>query len=119
MSAEMLNEFIKQIAVLNPSERQTLKAFLEEQERKDEETKNAIAADLYTEEPDPFRRREYQWMKEHQGEYAGQYVALFGETLVAHGTDGREVLRQARAAGFSRALMVRIEADDELPFGGW
>jgi hypothetical protein len=34
MSDEMLNEFIKQIAVLNPSERQALKAFLEEQEKK-------------------------------------------------------------------------------------
>jgi hypothetical protein len=119
MSDEMLNEFIKKIAVLNPSERQTLKAFLEEQERKDEETKNAVVTDLFTEEPDPLRRREYQWMKEHQEQYAGQYVALFGETLVAHGTDGREVLRQSRAAGFPRALMVRIEAADELPFGGW
>ena len=113
MSTERLNEFIKQLAVLNSSERQTIKAFLEEQERKDAETKNGASSDLDTEQPDPLRRREYQWVKKHREQYAGQYVALFGDTLVAHGVDGREVLRQARAAGFPRALMVRIEAADE------
>jgi predicted DNA-binding antitoxin AbrB/MazE fold protein len=70
-------------------------------------------------EPDPYRMREYAWLREHQAEFAGQYVALYGGQLVAHGTDGREVFRKARAAGFPRALMVQVEAADEPPFGGW
>jgi hypothetical protein len=70
-------------------------------------------------EPDPSRYRERQWLREHREEYAGQYVALWGDTLVAHGPDARKVLAEARAADRPRALLARIEAPDELPFGGW
>jgi hypothetical protein len=69
--------------------------------------------------PDASRQREYAWLRAHRQNYAGQYVALLGDQLIAHGSDGRTVLEQARSAGFPRALMVRIEAEDELPFGGW
>ena len=117
MSAEMLNEFIKQLAVLNPSERQTIKAFLEEQERKDSEIVNATIPAL--DKPDPLRRREYQWINEHRNEYAGQYVVVEGDQLVAHGNDGRQTLADARKAGIKIPFIARIEASDEPPFGGW
>lgn len=71
------------------------------------------------EQPDPQRAQEYAWLREHRAEYAGQYVALYGEQLIAHGRDGREVLRQAKAAGFPRALMIYVEALETAPFGGW
>jgi hypothetical protein len=70
-------------------------------------------------DPDPQRRLEYAWLKEHRAEYAGQYVALFNDRLIAHGTDGRSTLDEARQAGFPRALIVRVESLDEPPFGGW
>jgi hypothetical protein len=47
------------------------------------------------------------------------YVVLEGEKLFAHGTDGRKALAEARQAGAKHPVVVRIEADDELPFGGW
>ncbi len=119
MSTEMLNEFIKQLTVLNPSERQTIKAFLEEQERKDAETKNGATSDLDSEEPDPLRRREYQWINEHRDEYSGQYVVIEGDQLVAHGNDGRQTLADARKAGIKIPFIAHIEASDEPPFGGW
>lgn len=119
MSAEMLNEVIKQIETLNTSERQTIRAFLEEQERKDAEVENREKVVEAPAAHDPFRRCEYQWIREHRDEYAGQYVVLESDQLVAHGKDGRQVLATARQAGIKIPFIVRIEALDEPPFGGW
>lgn len=70
-------------------------------------------------QPDPQRTQEYAWLREHRAEYTGQYVALYGDQLIAHGQDGRAVLRQAKSAGFPRALMIYVEALEAAPFGGW
>jgi hypothetical protein len=70
-------------------------------------------------EPDPHRRREYAWLREHRDEYAGQYVALNGDRLVAHSTDLGELHQLVREAGAHRPFFVRVESRDELPFGGW
>jgi hypothetical protein len=39
-----------------------------------------------------------KWMEEHEAEYAGQYIALDGDRLVAHGADPNEVFAALRAA---------------------
>jgi hypothetical protein len=65
------------------------------------------------------RRHEYEWIRLHRDEYAGQYVALDGARLVTHADSLSEVYRLADAAGASHPFIVRIEAKDELPFGGW
>src|SRR5438874_13045379 len=36
-------------------------------------------------------KREVQWLAAHAREYAGQWVALDGDKLIAHGPDPREV----------------------------
>ena len=72
-----------------------------------------------SERPDTYCLREMQWLSQHRHEYPGQYVALDGDRLVSHGTDGREVYRQARAAGVKVPFMAHIEPADALPFGGW
>lgn len=63
--------------------------------------------------------RELRWLKEHRHEYIGQWVALDGDRLVAHGTNGREVYDEARRLGVEVPALVKIEASNELPFGGW
>ncbi|MBL8189106.1 MAG: hypothetical protein JNK38_13935 [Acidobacteria bacterium] len=68
---------------------------------------------------DPLRRREYEWIHQHQDEYAGQYVALVGDRLVAHAATLRELHELVRTANVSRPFFARIEAKDELAFGGW
>ena len=68
---------------------------------------------------DPLRRHEYEWINQHRGEYAGRYVALMGNRLVAHAATLRELHTLARAAKAHRPFFARIEAKDELPFGGW
>jgi len=130
MSVERLNEIKQQLSDLTAAEKLDLAAFLTEQAAKDQAAElanntvstpanGALPQSEDLNEPDSSRRREMQWLSEHREEYAGQYVALWGDTLVAHGPDARKVLAEARAAGKPRALIARIEAPDELPFGGW
>jgi hypothetical protein len=130
MSVERMNEIKQQLGDLTADEKLDLASFLTEQARKDQAAKLAkstmnpqVNGELPKgedpNEPDPSRRREMQWLSEHREEYAGQYVALWGDILVAHGPDARKVLAEARAAGKARALIARVEALDELPFGGW
>lgn len=72
-----------------------------------------------TEGFDPLRRREYEWINEHRDEYAGRYVALAGDQLVVHAATLRELHKLVRATNAHRPFFARIEAKDELPFGGW
>jgi hypothetical protein len=68
---------------------------------------------------DPARLLEQKWLKEHEMEHRGDWVALEGADLVASGSSARQVLTVARAKGFEHPLVVHIPAEPELPFGGW
>jgi hypothetical protein len=69
--------------------------------------------------PDVECRAERQWLKEHGRQYAGQWVALDGERLIAHGVDAREVFAAVREAGLRSPFVTRVDAPEDLPFGGW
>jgi hypothetical protein len=69
--------------------------------------------------PDVECRAERQWLKEHGRRYAGQWVALDGERLIAHGVDAREVFAAVREAGLKSPFVMRVGGPEELPFGGW
>lgn len=61
-----------------------------------------------------------QWIAEHRAEYAGQWVAMDGARLVAHGADARAVADQARRLGVSVPFLHRVEAEEPAAFwGGW
>ena len=61
---------------------------------------------------------EQEWLRKHESEYRGEWVALDGSRLYAHGTDGRQVFLKAKAAGVRSPFLVFIELDP-LPSGGW
>ena len=65
------------------------------------------------------RALEQAWLKEHQAEYVGQWVALQGASLVAHGSAARDVLDSAAKKGYIQPLLAHISNDQLLPFGGW
>jgi predicted DNA-binding antitoxin AbrB/MazE fold protein len=50
--------------------------------------------------------------------YAGEWVALDGNRLVAHGPKLAAVKAAAQAAGVSRPFFASVP-DSDLPFGGW
>src|ERR1700722_13535501 len=65
------------------------------------------------------RSLEQEWLHLHRGEYAGCWVALEGDQLVAHGSSLHQVLEAARTRGYDLPLVVHIASEPALPFGGW
>lgn len=112
----LLETFKQQTQALTAAEKLDLAEHLVKQAELDRAQAHTAAQPA---EPDPLRRREYAWLREHRDEYAGQYVALDGDQLVAHAGELRELHRLVREAGAYRPFFVRVEALDELPCGGW
>ena len=65
------------------------------------------------------RREELQWLARESGAYAGEWGALNGPSLVAHGEKLASVSAAASAAGVTEPFFVRVPRDREIPFGGW
>lgn len=53
------------------------------------------------------RSREYEWLAQHRDEYAGKYVALHGNRLVADGDNYKKVATFARQAGSGCSVTLR------------
>jgi hypothetical protein len=59
-----------------------------------------------------------RWLREHSHEYAGQWVALDGDRLIAHGAEARVVFAASRADGSYLPLVTYIEPVDAPAFMG-
>ncbi len=62
--------------------------------------------------PLQFRRREDDWCRTHGDDllaYAGQWIVLEGEEIIAHGGDPTELVRQARARGIASPYLFYVE----------
>jgi hypothetical protein len=57
-----------------------------------------------------------EWLHLHSKEYSGQWVALDGGRLIAHGPDAMEVYANAEADGAYLPMIKYIEQTDALPF---
>lgn len=64
------------------------------------------------------RTRERQWVQEHKHEYAGQWVALDGDHLVAASFVQQEVWDAVDPTSLERPLVLRISSPDDLPYIG-
>ncbi len=69
-------------------------------------------------QPMPDDTRERQWVKEHKHEYAGQWVALDGDRLVAASPVQQEVWDAISADTATIPLVLRIPSLDDLPYIG-
>jgi hypothetical protein len=65
------------------------------------------------------RSREMAWLEEHEQEYAGQWVLLWGDRLVAHGDDLLPLRDKALAEGIDRPLVVHCRTWFGPVMGGW
>lgn len=66
--------------------------------------------------PDPIPSQ--RWITAHAHEYGGQWVALDGDRLIAHGTNAAEVFAAADADGAYLPLLTYLVPADALPFAG-
>lgn len=86
-----------------------------------EKSKLRQALDRELEQPAPLRSRaeESAWIDRHRDEYLGQWVAIEGDTLIAHGPNPREVYLAAREAGTTAPFIERVEKRQGAFMGGW
>ena len=65
-------------------------------------------------------RASMQWIDEHRAEYAGRWVALDGDRLVAAGSNARGVYEEARRQGVEVPFVDQVEGEQEGAYwGGW
>ncbi len=102
---------IEVIRQLPPTEREKVKYWLEHEGETD--TSNNF------EERRLRFQHSMQWIQENREKFDGQWVALDGGTLLAHGTDGKKVHAEAQAKGVKTPLMHRVSIKEAQPFGGW
>jgi predicted DNA-binding antitoxin AbrB/MazE fold protein len=72
-----------------------------------------------SQEPVDERSSEMEWLARNRSGYRGQWVALQGESLLSHGSDGRAVLDEARRTGCASPLLVHVPEDYDMPSAGW
>ena len=78
-------------------------------------------------EPIDERREELRWLAKERGPYSGEWVALDGPRLVAHGAKLADVSAAAAAAGCGEPsaqelkahFFARVPRDKDVQFGGW
>lgn len=61
--------------------------------------------------PINYRTDEMAWIGANARSYRGEYVALQGNQLVSHGTNGRAVIAEARAKGIEQPLIYHVPDD--------
>lgn len=65
------------------------------------------------------RSRERAWLEQHRDDYGGEWVALDGERLLAHGKKMKEVTEAIKQSGVTDAFFARVEPRDALPWAGF
>jgi len=75
---------------------------------------------LSWESPGPVNERceELQWLAKESGPYAGEWLALDGDRLVAHGDKLAAVGAAAKATEVTEPFFARVARDKDSPFGG-
>jgi hypothetical protein len=85
----------------------------------DAEKNNNATTSNYSEQKGEKFRLALNWIHEHCQEFDGQWVALDGELLLAHGLNGKKVHAEAQAKGIKTPLIHRVSIKEQMPFGGW
>jgi predicted DNA-binding antitoxin AbrB/MazE fold protein len=107
---------LRPLQPLSLLENQLVRLTLEE---RSSEATGSVAVFPVSNSPVNNRAHELEWLATESSPYAGQWVALDGNRLVAHGDELAVVSAAARAAGVDRPLLTHVAPTGELPFGGW
>lgn len=69
-------------------------------------------------QPMPDDTREMEWVERHKNEYAGQWVALDGDRLIAGSSSRIEISAAIKADRATLPLILRIPSPNDLPYVG-
>ena len=61
--------------------------------------------------------RALHWIAKHAHEYKGQWVALDGDRLIAHGANAHEIFDAAKADGAKLSLVDFVDDPDKIYAG--
>src|SRR5262249_26371424 len=116
MNAVTLEEVLHQVNQLPPADRQKLREILIDSPGAPaaRELDQRVAPLI----PDYDGGREMRWLAEHRREYAGKWVAVKEDELVAVGESAAEVYAAADAAGGDLPLVTFVEDPEAPPFAG-
>ncbi len=106
--AVSLEKVIEQVKTLPPDQRAQLRDWLEQDVQR--MAKKSTPPKVFSISP------ELLWLKDNGRNYIGQWIALEGNQLLAHGKDHRAVLKAARATGAQSPLIHLVE-DPDMPIG--
>jgi Family of unknown function (DUF5678) len=116
MSEITVDVLFNQITLLPVSEKLRLRGLLESHLGNSVEPANGV--NFVKPIPMPNPESSMRWMNTHAREYGGQWVALDGDRLIAHGKRADEVFAAADADGAWLPLVTYIPPADAPPFIG-
>ncbi|MBL8208770.1 MAG: hypothetical protein JNM09_31360, partial [Blastocatellia bacterium] len=105
-----LEQVKEAILTLPQDDRKHLQRWLDEQARKD--ASQAPPKESLEERMHRYKQTQ-KWLQENRETYMGQWVALEGDRLVAHGADGLKVHAEAKAAGIEVPFLEHIVEEKE------
>ncbi len=105
---------LAEIAALPSEERAKLRALLNRQTTATEKQQGGFIPPFDAQDAAP----SLSWIEEHRTEFAGQYVALDGDRLVAHSADPQEIIATVRASGLNGLFFTLIPPVNAPPFVG-
>src|SRR5262245_919591 len=80
------------------------------------ESNQAASTTSFRRIPLDYRAEEFQWLAQNSGRYQGEWIALFGKRLLAHGADYSRVSRGVKSLGIDGAMFMFIEGSDAEDF---
>lgn len=111
-----VESILQQVAMLPPGEQTRLRALLLDGGSEQGALRREPPVKLATPIQEPDLRGAMQWLADNSEQYAGQWVALDGGRLIAHGANHDEVAEAAKADGAYLPLITFVEPKPERPF---
>ncbi|MGH9854331.1 MAG: DUF5678 domain-containing protein [Blastocatellia bacterium] len=119
MSELTAENIFSQIVQLPSAEWRKLRRLLSQLEQSEQTSSKAPLDPRVAPIKQPDYRPSMRWLAEHAREYAGQWVALDGERLIAHGPDARAIYAAANADGAYLPLVTQVEDPDAPSYIGF
>lgn len=121
MSSITAENILPLIAQLPQPERAKLRTFLDQQEQETsgQTAKPPLDKRLPPKPMPPGGAAALHWISEHRREFAGQWVALDGDRLIAHSVNRDEVWAAAQADGSYLPMVTFVEDPDHITHIIW